>query len=149
MTKIAIVYGTSGGNTRLVCQKIAKVLEKKGHTVDMHRVIETSEHVFDEYKTFILASPTYGHGLLDPHIIPFYESLEGNIDLSKKQFAVVGLGDDKYDADYNVESVHILTDFAKRHGGKIIFEPLFVNRCPIPALQTIVQDWSEGFHKVC
>ena len=49
MTKIAIVYGTSGGNTKLVCQQVAVGLEKAGHTIDMHRVIETSEHVFDDY----------------------------------------------------------------------------------------------------
>lgn len=148
MTKIGIVYGTTGGNTRLVCQKVATELEAAGHKVGMHRIVETSEHVFEEYDTFILGSPTYGHGQLDPHIIPFYDSLEGKVDLSGKKFAIVGLGDSKYDDDYNIESAVILREFALRHGGEIIYEPLLINKCPIPHLEERVQVWGKKLAEI-
>ena len=64
MKKIGIIYGTSGGNTKLVCQKVALVLESHKIKVDLHRVVESTEHVFDDYDYLILASPTYGLSLI-------------------------------------------------------------------------------------
>lgn len=143
MKTVGIIYGTSGGNTKLVCQKVAMVLEKKKIKVEMHRVIESTEHVFDDYDYLILASPTYGHGLLDPHVIPFYERAAGMVSLKGKQCAVIGLGDDMYDADYNIESARILREFILDHDGEIMHEPLLINKTPLPHLETRVKDWAE------
>lgn len=147
MKKIGIIYGTSGGNTKLVCQKVALVLESHKIKVDLHRVIETTEHVFDDYESLILASPTYGHGQLDPHIIPFYEKAEGVVSLKGKKCTVIGLGNDMYDDDYNIESARILREFIIDHDGEMIHEPLLINKCPVPHLNSTVKDWATRLAK--
>lgn len=138
-----IVYATTGGNTLLVCQWVAGVLSDAGFEVVItHHASITPENLSD-YKHLILASPTYGHGQLEPTAIKWYAKA-GSVDLTNTIGAIIGLGDAKYDSDYTVESAVILTEFAEKNDMKIVCEPLKIAGQPVPQLQTVVQKWAEN-----
>ena len=57
--------------------------------------------------------------------------------------AVIGLGDPKYDVDYNIEAAQILSDWFEAHGANQIIEPLKVNKSPLPQLNELVETWAK------
>lgn len=146
MSKIKIVYGTCGGNTELVCQKVAEVLSVK-HNVELKKAKITSPDKIGEYDLLILASPTYGHGQLELYFDKFLKKLEKE-DLKEKKCAVIGLGNLKYDIDYHLESAKIITEFLKNKEVNIVCKPLLVSKCPIPFLDKHVKTWAEELLKI-
>ena len=60
---------------------------------------------------------------------------------------MIGLGDPKYDDDYNIESAVILQKFLEERNGNMTIENLAINRSPIPQLETKVRDWAEKLSK--
>lgn len=142
MANIKIVYGSAGGNTELVCEKVMEILQEKGHTVHLLKAKLTDPAEIGEYDLLVLASPTYGHGQLEQYFEKFLEQLE-TIDLKGKPCSVIGLGDPKYDRDYHIESAKVIADFLRRKGAQIVYMPLRVSRCPLPLLHGHVDKWAE------
>ena len=64
------------------------------------------------------------------------------LDLAGQKAAVIGLGDSKYDTDYNIESGRILAAYIESHNGELIHENLMINKCPLAQLETKVQAWT-------
>ena len=64
LAKILTIFGSTGGNTELVVDKVTEILESKGHQVDIRRAEESSYEDFKDHDLYLLASPTYGHGVL-------------------------------------------------------------------------------------
>lgn len=149
MKPLLLLYATTGGNTKLVAHWVTEALAAAGLEVDLHRVEDflgetatvAPKDAFTEYENIILASPTYGHGLLEPRAIYFYKKAKG-ADLTGKRVGVIGLGHDKYDDDYNVESAAILTEFAQAHGATSLCAPLKINKNPVPQLRGAVDAWT-------
>ncbi len=142
MSAIQIIYGTTGGNTQLVCQKLQEEFEKLNFKVTLLRAELAKPADLLSGDILILASPTYGHGLLEPHFAKFLPMAE-ELDLQNKKCAVVALGDPKYDLDYFLESEKILTNFLQSHGGNIVVEPLKIAKSPLLSLEKYVQRWVE------
>jgi len=145
MAHIHIVYGTTGGNTQIVMDMVRVVLEEKGHSVKQEKAeVADLGHLLTN-DCLILASPTYGHGQLEDHFKnTFWKEVHTiDLDLSHHACAVVGLGDPKYDDDYNIESAVILKKFMEDRGGEMIIENLAINRSPLPQLETTVRAWAE------
>lgn len=142
MAKVKIVYGSAGGNTEIVCEKVAEVLEKNGHKVKLLKAKLTKPEEVDAYDLLILASPTYGHGVLEQYFGEFLQKFE-SADLKGKCCAVIGLGDPKYDNDYHIESAKIISDFLKAKEADQITIPLRVSRSPWLLLEGHVQNWAE------
>jgi flavodoxin len=94
----------------------------------------------------ILASPTYGHGILEVSWEAFMPQIE-NLDLKGLPCAVIGLGDPKYDLDYFLESEKKLTAYLKNHNGNIIIQPLKIAKSPLPYFDKAIQKWSEKLHE--
>ncbi|MDD2913509.1 MAG: flavodoxin family protein [Candidatus Paceibacterota bacterium] len=141
MSKIKIVYGTCGGNTELVCLKVAEILSKK-HDVELKKAKLIEPEKIGQYDLLILASPTYGHGQLEEYFRIFLKKLTGE-NLKGKNTAAIGLGDLKYDNDYHLESGKIIMDFFKKKETNIICSPLLVSKSPLPFLDKHVSDWAE------
>ncbi len=107
MSKIAIIFGTDTGNTR----RIAKQIHKQLGSDRSDKPVNISKLTVDEfcnYQQMILGTPTYGMGILpgldtgtlQPSWAEFVEKLE-SVDLSGKQIALYGLGDqEKYDENF-------------------------------------------------
>ncbi len=142
MIKTKIIFGSGGGNTTLVCEKVASVLEKNGIEVELKNVkLATSEDLDCEF--LILASPTYGHGLLENYMAKFiYKASLSKVNLKNTKAAVIGLGDDKYDADYFIESAKILEQFLKEHEATSLLPALKIAYSPLPKLENEIEKWA-------
>lgn len=147
MLKALIIYGSASGNTELVCQHVANLLEENRFRISLVRAKKASSKQFDQADLIILAAPTYEHGLLEYNMRRFIDGL-GDIDLKKRHFAVIGLGDDTYDSDYHMESAQILGDFVQNHGGNLLFKPLKISKSPIGQLEGTVREWAEDLIRI-
>lgn len=141
MSKILIIYGSTGGNTEIVAEAVRDILKENGLEASSMRVETTDIADLTKHDCYILAASTYGHGILQDHFIAFAEQLK-ETPLSGKKFAIIGLGDSKYDAEYNVESAPILENIVRTQGGELLLHALRINKSPIPKLKTDVTEWA-------
>ena len=142
LAKILIIFGSTGGNTELVVDKVTEILESKGHQVDIRRAEESSYEDFQDYDLYLLASPTYGHGVLQHEFQKLADQLK-NQDLSGKKFAVIGLGDQRYEKEYLLESAKILEKLVKDHKGELVHVSLRILNTPVQYLDTTITAWAE------
>ncbi len=147
MSSILCIFGSTGGNTELVVTKVAEVLKSKNHTVTVQRVENSSLDDLKNNDLCILGASTYGHGLIQDHFIPFAKELK-KMDLSGKRFAIIGLGDNKYDAEYHIESARILEKIVKASGGERVCPSLKISKSPLSQLNTKVQEWAEELSQI-
>jgi flavodoxin len=148
MKKILICYASTGGNTHIVCTEVAVCLQQQDFLVDLVRVEQIELALFDAYEYVLFASPTYGHGLLELRMERFVYKKGKDLDLSGKKCAVIGLGDPKYDDDYNIESAILLTEFIEQRGGTILCDALKINENPVPQLVSLVRPWSAALGNI-
>lgn len=141
MPNVMIIYGSSGGNTELVCQKVAETLEASGIEVTMKRVEKSTPSDIGKNLT-ILAAPTYEHGVILEHWQPFLRELK-KVDLTGKPITVIGLGEIQYDDHYHIESANTLSNAIKASKGTLFCHPLRVSGAVLPQLETRVKKWSE------
>ncbi len=147
MPSVLIIYGSSGGNTELTCEKVKQVLEGKNITVSIRRVERSSVRDLKNAEIIILAAPTYEHGVIQHHFPPFLKDLK-KIDLNGKLMAVIGLGDTKYDDHYHIESANILMTAIEQSKGKILCHALRINKSPVDQLETRIKEWAESLAKI-
>lgn len=143
MPNTKIVYGTVGGNTELVCERVAEILHGKGHTVEIMKAQLTDPTNLGEWDLLVLACPTYGIGELEDYFEIFMGKLEA-VELRGRKCAIIGLGDPKYDLDYHLESAKIIMDFLKKKEAQILHMPLRISRSPLPLIKDgFVDRWAE------
>ncbi len=142
MKSILFIYGSTGGNTEMVVEFIASALKKKKFKVVIQRAEKSNPKDLLKYDMCVLASPTYGHGLLEGYMARFIKGLK-EIDLKGKSCAVIGLGDPKYEAQYHIESAPILEDALVKIGGKIILSALRVSGTPVMHLKGLIPFWTD------
>lgn len=143
MAYIKIVYGTCGGNTEITCEKVKILFEEYGHKVDLYRAKTAIPTDVLGSDLLILASPTYGHGLLENYMDKFIANCGKTLikELSGQSAAVIGLGNSLYDQDYFLESAKILSDFLVSKGANLVLEPLLISKSPIPFFKKVVPEW--------
>lgn len=93
MSKIGLFYGSDGGNTQRVAEKIATNLrEKHSKEVEVFDVAKASKEDLTGFTNLILATPTYGSGEIQSDWEEFLTTLSPS-DFEGKVVALVGLGD--------------------------------------------------------
>ena len=142
MAKTLIIFGSTGGNTELVADKVAQVLKN----AVVQRAEQTEIKDLEKYPVIIFASSTYGHGVLQKDFQPLYEKLK-KVSFAGKKMAVIGLGDFKYELYYHMESANILENLVKENGGELLMPPLRISKSPVPHLNSIVKKWAEKLAK--
>jgi len=145
MANVLIVFGSTGGNTELVTDKVSEVLTTKNHKVTVQRAELTKESDLSKYKYIIFAASTYHQGLLQEHMLKFMYYLKS---LKGKKCAAIGLGDPKYNIEYVVESAKLLEEGIKEKGGEIIQTALRIVKSPVPHLNGSVKDWTTKLSKL-
>ncbi len=146
MAKILIIFGSNGGNTEMVCDKVNEVLSKE-HEVTVQRGELSNIDDMDSYDLTIFACPTYGQGVLQMHMAPIYYALRKK-DCTGKKMAIIGLGDAKYDKYHHLESVKIFEKGVHESKGELIIDPLKIMRSPIPFIDSTVTQWAENLSKL-
>jgi len=142
MASILIIYGSTSGNTELVCYKVANILESAGHNVDIQRAELSSADEIRKYDLCVLAAPTYGHGIIQPHMGAFISEMK-KLNMKDQGFAVIGLGNVKYDPHYNIESAIIIENAIKGTNGDLIQKSLMINENPVWQMNK-VKTWAES-----
>jgi flavodoxin I len=89
MNKIGIFYGSSGGNTQRVANKIA---EKLGGVSDIYDVGKANADNLTPYDVLLFGSSTWGIGDLQDDWEDFLKTVVA-ADLSGKKIALFGCGD--------------------------------------------------------
>lgn len=107
MGSIGLFYGSSGGVTESVAQKIASALNSKGFVVDVINVGNASKAALEKYDKLILGSSTWGMGDLQDDWEGFISELE-DIDFNGKTVAFFGTGDQETYADTFLDAMGIL-----------------------------------------
>ena len=143
MANIVIIYGTTSGNTEMVVSKVAELLKDKGHQATLKRVELSQPQDLLKGDVTILASPTYGHGLLPEEMMVFIEQVKKEGQVKSRRFAVIGLGDPKYDPEHHIESATTLERFIKEEGGTLALPALRISRSPVLWLETRVKEWAD------
>ncbi|MDE6860883.1 MAG: flavodoxin [Duncaniella sp.] len=91
MKKIGIFYGSTTGTTQGIAEKIA---DKLGvNPQDVHDVATTAPSAVGEYQVLLIGASTWGAGDLQEDMATFLDGV-GSLDLSDKEVAIFGCGDD-------------------------------------------------------
>ena len=109
MSKIAILYGTSGGNTESVAKRIKELF---GGDVDLYNVDSVTVDQFKDYPYLILGTSTTGTGDLQDDWDSFLPAFS-KADLSGKKVAIFALGDSASFSSTFAESMKIIYDAIK------------------------------------
>ncbi len=95
--KISLVYGTETGNSKGVASNLAGILKQKGHQVKLMALNQYRLADLEKEEYFLTVVSTHGDGEAPAAAKKFYDHIfQNKLNLSKLQFAVLGLGDSAY-----------------------------------------------------
>jgi len=113
---IGIFYGSNGGATETVAEKIEA---KLGLEADLHDIANVDMEKFDEYTQIIIGTSTWGEGELQDDWEKCFEDFK-KVNFSGKTVAFFGLGDqDEYGENF-LDAMGILHDVVVENGANII-----------------------------
>lgn len=110
MKKIAILYGTSSGNTEDVANRLK---DKFDDGADVFDVGEVSIDEIQPYKYLILGTSTTGMGDLQDDWESFLPTFSSEMDFTGKTVAIFGLGDSASFSSSFAESIFVLHEELK------------------------------------
>lgn len=110
MKKIAILYGSSSGNTEGVANRLK---DKFDEGADVFDVGEVSIDEIQPYKYLILGTSTTGMGDLQDDWDNFLPTFSAEMDFSGKTVAIFGLGDSASFSSSFAESIFVLHEELK------------------------------------
>lgn len=144
MKEIHIIYASTTGNTEAVCDTLNALLTQKGYTSVLHRAEETELTTITQNKYFILATSTWGHGMINP----YYDELLAGIkytDCKGKFAGFVGLGDHAYEEELFNRGIDTLKSAFIASGGAEIGNDLKIDGDPFSILDTKVPFWLDKY----
>lgn len=115
MSKIAIVYGSTTGNTESAAQKLQTALAG----AELFNVADVSMKELGSYDLILLGTSTWGVGDLQDDWDGAIGDLS-SLDLSGKKLAFFGTGDQESYGDSFVDGIGALYDAALAAGGECI-----------------------------
>ena len=110
MSKIAILYGSSAGNTASIAIRIKDMFDDKAEVFNVESV---SIKAVQPYKYLILGTSTTGIGDLQDDWEYFLPKFSAEMDFTDKTVAIFGLGDSASFSDSFAESIYIVYDELK------------------------------------
>jgi flavodoxin len=139
-----LYYSSISGNTALVAEAIRSIFANAGITLTLQNVVEDTTWQ-DEVDFALFGCGTYGHGQLQSVLRKCTEETWKEKKI-KIPCAAIGLGDHRYDVEYNMYAADILEDWIHEHGGSLITTALRINRSPLkPNNQKIIENWAKNF----
>ncbi|MCE4566555.1 flavodoxin [Maribellus sp. CM-23] len=117
MSKTAIIYSFHTQKSKKVAEKITEAFGKD--KLEAVNAEELTKEIIEKYDHFILSAPTWFDGELPNYWDEFVPDLE-EMDLSKKSFAIFGLGDQKGYPENFCDAIGLLADILEGCGAKIV-----------------------------
>lgn len=117
MSSTVIIYSFHTQKSKKVAEKVIEAFGKD--EIDVVNAEELTKDVFEKYNNFILSTPTWFDGELPNYWDEFLPDLE-EMDLSKKTFAIFGLGDQKGYPENFCDAIGLLASILEDCGAKII-----------------------------
>lgn len=139
-----LYYSTISGNTRLVGEALQEFFRIAGITLTLQDVAEDTTWQ-DEVDFVLFGSGTYAHGMIEKSLRKCVEEIwkEKKIRIP---CAAIGLGDHRYDVEYNMYAADQLESWITEHGGNLLCPALKINRSPVkPNNQKIIENWAKNF----
>lgn len=139
-----LYYSTISGNTRLVGEALVEHFRIMGVTLTLQDVVEDMTWQ-DEVDFALFGSGTYAHGMIEKSLRKCVEETwkEKKIRIP---CAAIGLGDHRYDVEYNMYAADQLESWITEHGGNLVCPALKINRSPLkPNNQKIIENWAKNF----
>ncbi|MGC3977699.1 MAG: flavodoxin [Paludibacteraceae bacterium] len=115
MKSLAIIYGSTGDNTKNVAKKIAEKITG----ADLLDVASITKADVEKYDNLIIGSSTWGLGDLQDDWDGFLPELK-KADLTGKTISLFGLGDSSSYSDTYVDAMGIIFETIKDKGCNII-----------------------------
>lgn len=115
MKKIAILYGSSLGNTKFIAEKMAKLIQNS----ELNSVSNINQQDIESYDFIILGTSTWGIGGLQDEFSTFVDTLVKS-NLSGKTIALFGCGDQQTYPDTYCNAIGRLYDMIKDKGCTIV-----------------------------
>jgi flavodoxin len=140
-----LYFSTTSGNTRLVGEALQGIFANAGITLTLQDVAEDTTWQQDEVDFVLFGSGTYAHGMIEKSLRKCVEEIwkEKKIRIP---CAAIGLGDHRYDVEYNMYAADQLESWITEHGGNLLCPALKINRSPIkPNNQKIIENWAKNF----
>ncbi|MFA6701643.1 MAG: flavodoxin [Dysgonamonadaceae bacterium] len=109
MNNIAILYGSSGGNTESVAKRLNEILDGNA---DLYDVANVKLDEIKSYPYYILGTSTTGIGDLQDDWEGFLPTFK-KLDLTDKKIAIFALGDSGSFSSSFAQSMRILYDAVK------------------------------------
>lgn len=117
MGKIAIIYGSTTGNTRDASHKLQNAFAPG--TSELIDVRDATAQTLSEYDAYIFAVSTWGAGDLQDDWEEFFPAFD-EVDLTGKKVAIMGLGDQHNYPDTFGDAAAILADKAVERGATLV-----------------------------
>lgn len=119
MSKTAIIYSYNTQKSKKVAEKVIAAFGE--NEIEAINAEELTTEVFEKHDNFILSAPTWFDGELPNYWDEFVPDLE-EMDLSKKAFAIFGLGDQKGYTENYCDAIGLLAGIVEECGGKLVGE---------------------------
>lgn len=146
MSRILIVYSSTGGNTKKVVQAVADLAGKSEHQIAVKKADQITPEEAATFDVCILASPTYAKGMLHYLMAGFMKEFR-ELKLMGKSCVVIALGDIKWGQEHHIAAAKLLEADIKKAGGKLLLPALKIDGRPEPHLKGTVVKWTKQFLK--
>ena len=143
-----LYYSSISWNTALVAEGWVEYFRLAGVNLTIQNLAAdtTWQPTQGTYDFVLLACGTYGHGQLQNILRNCTENLWEDTELKWLPCAAIGLGDHRYDVEYNMYAGDILENWLREHGGRIVIPTLKINRSPVKEKNANkVREWAKSF----
>ena len=142
MNKVAVIYGSSTGNTETAAKWVREALSAVGVKVDILNAADIKAASVAPYDLIVFGSSTWGEGEIQDDFLGIYEALTAII-LNGKKVAVFGCGDSDMFPDNFCQAVDMISEKAKECGADVIGEPFKIDG-DIDAYESDIKEWAKG-----
>ena len=141
MKSALIIYGSTTGNTESVADTISTDLSNADYKIKKINVSDVGVDILNEaFDLYLLGSSTWGEDEIEfqEDFTPFYENMNGKLNLLGKKFAVFGCGDSSY--EYFCGAVDSLEERLAKLGATLVCESLRIDGEPE---ESEINEWAQ------
>lgn len=142
MDKVAVIYGSSTGNTETAAKWVKAALSETGVKAEILNAADIKAASVAPYDLIVFGSSTWGQGEIQDDFMGVYDGLTADI-LNGKKVAVFGCGDNDMFPDNFCQAVDLIAEKSKECGAEIIGEPFKIDG-DVDAYESDIKEWVKG-----